>query len=203
MADTNTYVNKTKAAEKWTTQEKFDALDKTTIPEGTEYNIVGLLGEEDLKSSVVTKLNNVDTKQDKLVSGTNIKTINGSSLLGPGNIIIKTDVVQESGSSTTAVMSQNAVTTELNKKITAPNNWTGKGFGMDSVLTRFDADGATGMLFVRTKLNSDGAGDGIIGYDGTGHCEVSTPVKELQAANKKYVDDAITNAVTSALSTPV
>ena len=89
MADTNTYVNKTKAAEKWTTQEKFDALDKTTIPEGTEYNIVGLLGEEDLKSSVVTKLNNVDTKQDKLVSGTNIKTINGSSLLGSGNIVIK------------------------------------------------------------------------------------------------------------------
>lgn len=28
------------------------------------------------------------TKQDKLVSGTNIKTINGQSLLGEGNIVI-------------------------------------------------------------------------------------------------------------------
>lgn len=103
----------------------------------------------------------------------------------------KSSVVQTTGASTTSVMSQSAVTTELGKKITAPNGWNGSGYGADSVLTRFDADGQTGMLFIRTKLNSDGAGDGIIGYDGTGHCEVSTPIKELQAANKKYVDDAI------------
>lgn len=30
----------------------------------------------------------IDTKQDTLVSGTNIKTINGNSLLGSGNIVI-------------------------------------------------------------------------------------------------------------------
>lgn len=154
----------------------------------------GTVGNQTYEYKALGWAEDVDTKQDKLVSGTNIKTINGSSLLGSGNIVIKTDVVQESGSSTTAVMSQNAVTTELNKKITAPNDWTGKGFGMNSVLTRFDTDGATGMQFVRTKLNSDGAGDGIIGYDGTGHCEVSTPNTDLQAANKKYVDNKVTNS---------
>lgn len=135
----------------------------------------------------------LDTKQAALVSGTNIKTINNQSILGSGNISISggPTIAQTTGTSTTSVMSQSAVTTELGKKITAPNGWNGSGYGADSVLTRFDADGQTGMLFIRTKLNSDGAGDGIIGYDGTGHCEVSTPIKELQAANKKYVDDAI------------
>jgi hypothetical protein len=31
------------------------------------------------------------SKQDKLISGTNIKTINGESLLGTGNITIEND----------------------------------------------------------------------------------------------------------------
>ncbi len=32
----------------------------------------------------------INTKQDKLISGTNIKAINGSSLLGSGDISINT-----------------------------------------------------------------------------------------------------------------
>lgn len=41
------------------------------------------------KSSAIEGiLDSVDGKQDKLVSGTNIKTINGTSLLGSGNIVI-------------------------------------------------------------------------------------------------------------------
>ena len=59
------------------------------------------------------------TKQDTLVSGTNIKTINGETLLGEGNIEIQgggVDVVQTTGTSTTDVMSQDAVTTQLNGK---------------------------------------------------------------------------------------
>lgn len=35
------------------------------------------------------------TKQDKLVSGTNIKTINNQSLLGPGNVVITPAETQE------------------------------------------------------------------------------------------------------------
>lgn len=39
----------------------------------------------------ITNINNeLDGKQDKLVSGTNIKTVNGQSLLGSGNIQIET-----------------------------------------------------------------------------------------------------------------
>lgn len=61
------------------------------------------------------------TKQDTLVSGTNIKTINNESILGSGNIDIQggggVNVVQTTGTSTTDVMSQNAVTTKLKTKL--------------------------------------------------------------------------------------
>lgn len=51
-------------------------------------------------------------KQDKLKSGINIKSVNGQSLVGSGNLEVKGggDVLQVTGTSTTAVMSQNAVT---------------------------------------------------------------------------------------------
>lgn len=60
------------------------------------------------------------TKQDTLVSGTNIKTINNQSIIGEGNITIEgggVNVVQTTGTSTTDVMSQDAVTTKLKTKL--------------------------------------------------------------------------------------
>ena len=39
-----------------------------------------------------SEIPDITTKQDKLISGSNIKTINGASLLGSGNIEISTDV---------------------------------------------------------------------------------------------------------------
>ena len=62
-----------------------------------------------------------NNKQDALVSGTNIKTINGETLLGEGNIEIQggggssINVVQTTGASTTDVMSQDAITNALRK----------------------------------------------------------------------------------------
>lgn len=57
-------------------------------------------------------------KQPTLVSGTNIKTINNESLLGEGNIDIQggssVNVVQATGTSTSDVMSQDAVTNAFN-----------------------------------------------------------------------------------------
>ena len=58
-------------------------------------------------------------KQPTLVSGTNIKTINNESLLGEGNIDIQggssVNVVQTTGTSTSDVMSQDAVTNAFNE----------------------------------------------------------------------------------------
>ena len=62
-----------------------------------------------------------DNKQDTLVSGTNIKTINNQSLLGSGNITIETgsDITVDSNLSTTSEnpVQNKVITTELNKKI--------------------------------------------------------------------------------------
>lgn len=66
------------------------------------------------------------TKQDLLVSGTNIKTINGESLLGEGDIQISggggggdVEVLEEWGTSTTATLSQNFLSTTLNAQTLA------------------------------------------------------------------------------------
>ena len=64
-------------------------------------------------------------KQPTLVSGTNIKTINNESLLGEGNIDIQggssVNVVQATGTSTSDVMSQDAVTKAFNTYTISPN----------------------------------------------------------------------------------
>lgn len=71
---------------------------------------------------LVEKINDIiDDKQDTLVSGTNIKTINNTSLLGSGNIDIQGGgtVTVDSALSTTSTnpVQNKVITTELNKKI--------------------------------------------------------------------------------------
>lgn len=120
MADTNTYTSK-QNIKKYTTQAKFDAIDKSDVPVGTEYNIVGEIEEADLSSALQAKINSttsvdqtysatsenaqsgkavagaLSSKQDKLVSRQNIKTVNGQSVLGSGNIA---GVLREAANST-------------------------------------------------------------------------------------------------------
>lgn len=68
-------------------------------------------------------------KQPTLVSGTNIKTINNESLLGEGNIDIQggssVNVVQATGTSTSDVMSQDAVTKAFNEYTVEANYSSG------------------------------------------------------------------------------
>lgn len=97
------------------TSGKAQILNKPTIPSavtestvsgwgftkntGTYSKPSGGIPKSDLASAVQTSLGKADTalqshqdisgKQDKLVSGTNIKTINGQSILGSGNITIE------------------------------------------------------------------------------------------------------------------
>jgi hypothetical protein len=53
----------------------------------TEVNFTGAVKQSGITLATTTQLN---LKQDILVSGTNIKTINSTSLLGSGNIVINT-----------------------------------------------------------------------------------------------------------------
>ena len=70
---------------------------------------------EDALNETVDKIKN---KQDKLVSGTNIKTINGKSILGYGNI----EITSSGGSGTNFSVSYNEVNEELTITSITENN---------------------------------------------------------------------------------
>ena len=64
--------------------------DKSTLTwkkEGSDVDLTNYYTKSETYNKVETD-SLVGTKQDKLVSGTNIKTINGQSVLGSGNIVI-------------------------------------------------------------------------------------------------------------------
>lgn len=57
------------------------------FPDGLSSDFVNTVSVP-AKTGVMALTSDLDTKQDKLISGTNIKTINGESILGSGNITI-------------------------------------------------------------------------------------------------------------------
>ena len=65
--------------------------DLDTIRSGAAKGATALQSVPDTYA-LKSEIPDISTKQDTLVSGTNIKTINGTSLLGSGNIEISTDV---------------------------------------------------------------------------------------------------------------
>ena len=114
------------------TQAEYDGL---AVKEQNTFYIISDAEGGDL-SNYYTK-GETDTllgeKQPTLVSGTNIKTINNESLLGEGNINIQggssVNVVQATGTSTSDVMSQAAVTKAF-------NNYTAtKGYNNGGIAT--------------------------------------------------------------------
>ena len=63
--------------------------------------------------TVITSHQDISGKQDKLVSGTNIKTINGTSILGSGDITISGGATEEYVDNAIA----NAITLTLNTAV--------------------------------------------------------------------------------------
>ena len=131
--------NATKTVE--LTQAQYDAL--TVKDPNTFYVITDAQGADlsnyytKSETSGATEISTaLNAKQDTLVSGTNIKTINNESILGSGNIEIEggsdINVVQTTGTSTTDVMSQDAVTTQLNNKANKTAAVGGYQFGTTS-----------------------------------------------------------------------
>lgn len=118
----NTYYIITDAQSPDITQYWTSAQTQSAITEATS----GKASQSDLE----TVSGAVAGKQDQLISGTNIKTINNESILGSGNIDIQgggVDVVQTTGDSTTDVMSQDAVTTQLGRFVTVAGDQTISG----------------------------------------------------------------------------
>ena len=121
------------------TQAAYDALvEAGTVDPNTFYIITdstaGDLSNYYTKSetSGATEISTaLNAKQDTLVSGTNIKTINNQNILGEGNIEIQgggsdINVVQTTGTSTADVMSQSAVTNAFDAYTCQKNNDNGE-----------------------------------------------------------------------------
>lgn len=82
---------------------------------------------DDLDENLAEVESELDTKQDKLVSGTNIKTINGNSVLGSGNIVIQGEgsdvtLVNENGYSSLTVDGTSADLVEYTKYLDYQNS---------------------------------------------------------------------------------
>ena len=147
-------------------------------PDGT-YQTLNLLTVGEYNSLTTTSkyivkaINEVNAlakgKQDKLTSGTNIKTINGKSLLGSGDIAI-------SGGGDVTAAGDNTFT----------GNNVFSGIAIADILdgTQYQITGDNGVLsFTKNATNDD------IEISG-----VATPTYSNSAANKKYVDDKVVAA---------
>ena len=81
MADNNSYTSK-QNVKKYTTQAKFDAIDKSDVPIGTEYNIVGSITESDLDSDLQAKVNLTGDNLTTEVTGGKVKVKNPMTSTG-------------------------------------------------------------------------------------------------------------------------
>ena len=133
---------------------------------------------------VKASINNLSSdKQDKLTSGTNIKTINGESVLGSGDITVTPTI-----DSALSDSSENAV---QNKVVKAAIDGKLDKVKQTSVLYCTDSTGIQTIL----KYNHNPEGGSVVRYATGGVVNTNTPTENNNAANKKYVDNAITNNV--------
>lgn len=145
MADTNTY-NKYNQPKKVLSQTKFDALDKTDIPVGTEYDVVGPITEGDLDSEIITKINN-NAKTNTANTFTQQQNFN-KGISVTGDITLNGEIVK-------------ATTAELYVKDAIIHT-------RDQATTALGAGEYTGIQ--ATKY--DGANDGQLVFDNTGTARV-------------------------------
>lgn len=92
-------------------------IDVPTISNATGDSTTSGISQKAATDAINAVSTTASGKQDALVSGTNIKTVNGTSILGSGDIQISVPTISNStGSSTTAGISQKAATDALGGK---------------------------------------------------------------------------------------
>ena len=153
------------------------------------------------KEELATKADTsaLSSKQDTLVSGTNIKTINGDSILGSGNLVIQSgtsnwDDIQ--GKPQFAVVATSGNYNDLTNKPTIPD--------ISDLATKQEIAGKQDTLVSGTNIKTIngnsvlGAGDITIQAGGTIDTAMSD-TSENAVQNKvikKYIDDLVGNILT-------
>ena len=89
------------------------------------------------RDALYTKVNQIaDEKQDSLVSGTNIKTLNGESILGSGNMDVGSDNDNLSITKNSSDKIQTIGVINQNSTSTAIKTWTGTKAQYDAIATK-------------------------------------------------------------------
>lgn len=135
--DTTLDVDSTNAIQNAAVTTRFNAISES---------ISNLQLKADTNESNISNLTN--SKQDKLISGTNIKTVNGNSLLGSGNVSIPVITVDSAISKTSTNPVQNKVIS------TALDTKQNKLTSSDTIFTLKDATNTMQVKYGNTVVSS-------------------------------------------------
>lgn len=146
-----------------------------------------------LETDVNAELNK---KQDTLVSGENIKTINGESVVGSGNISIDTGGTDVEGNPNGDATDGDLIKIKIGSKIYTIHDYT------DAINGKLDkATGASTypQAYIKNtngqqtmfSITPSSVNSTIIIRDSKGHANIATPTADPHIANKEYVDGAI------------
>lgn len=141
------------------------------------------------KLSEYAKTSELDKKQDKLVSGTNIKTINGESVLGSGNISITTPIDDTLSDTSTNAVQNKVVKAAIDGKL---NKTTGK-----QVVYTSDSAGNPSSL----PYTTDATKNTIVLRQNNGAIKTGTPIANNDATTKEYVDSKAVTVIDNVTST--
>lgn len=126
----------------------------------------GTSGVVDL-GTVITAHQDISGKQDTLVSGTNIKTINNTSLLGSGNISISSGTATDVQINGTSIVSSNTANIRTNGTYNASTNKLATMSDLPTVPTNVSAftndAGYTTNTGTITGITMNGASKGTSG----------------------------------------
>ena len=161
------------------------AVDPTSGPVETDFFIPTKTSELTNDSGFITEAA-LATKQDTLVSGTNIKTINNESLLGSGNITIEGGSgASVWGNITGTLADQTDLYNELLNRVDKSADYGDDTFGM------FVNDSLNGIGLSVGDVEGREYGKVNIDTNGVKINGLITPTNNKDAANKEYVDSVI------------
>ena len=195
-----------------------DLLDCTSIIGGVEVNntitgaqiiaaasgggatwggITGLLpAQTDLQSAL-------NTKQDTLVSGTNIKTINSTSLLGSGNITIAGSSPYTTIGNATGTLINNSTTNTISASILIPANTLipTQVLQLRSQVRKIGGSGTVNVRFYINTINSlVGATQIAQGANMTGSGLMQRVARDIYITNSSLQCYVPTNGISTDLS---
>lgn len=153
--------------------------------------------EEELKNKNYATITALSDKQDKLVSGDNIKTINGKSILGEGNITIQ-------GEGGNMDLSEYITKTELDKKgylTSIPSEYVtetellGKDYATNTTVNSKQDELVSGQN-IKTINGTSILGSGNITIQGGTSVDLSNYVTKTELNSKGYITEIPSEYIT-------